>query len=86
MIVAARARHRQPKQASRDRVDAVVHGLRIAVRKLAPEAQETKRGEMPSVGVRYAIGRELIQHESIVGQIFVQARRSPSRDRCTTTG
>ena len=57
VIVAARARHRQPKQASRNRIDAIVHGLGIAVRKIAPEAQEAERGQMPRLSVRQAIGR-----------------------------
>ena len=84
MIVAARAGHGQPEQAARNRIDAIVHGLGIAVRKFTPEAQETERRQVPRVGVRHAIGRKLIQHELVVRQIFVQARGSPSRDRCTT--
>ena len=84
VIVAARTGHRQSEQASRDRIDAIVHGLGIAVRKFAPEAQEAERGQMPRLGLRHAIGRELIKHELIVRQIFVQRAGSPSRDRCTT--
>ena len=77
MIVAARARYGQPKKTSRNRIDAIVHSLGRTAREFAPETQEAERSQMPRFSAGYAIGRQLIEHESIVGQVLIQRPNHP---------
>ena len=95
MIVATRAGHRQAKESPGNRIDAVIHRLRIALRKFPSQTQEAERRQVTWFDAGYAIGRKLIEHEAIVRQILIErpdhpvaigvrprdiaARRSPNR-------
>ena len=79
MIVAARAGHRETQHAACDRIDTIIHGLRKAVGKLAPEAKKSERRQMPRLGFRYPIRRKLILEKLIVRKISLKARITQSR-------
>jgi hypothetical protein len=68
VIVTARAGHGYAEQAARDRVDAVVHGLGITLRKFPPETQEAQRREVSPLRIGDEIRRKLVLHKPIVGQ------------------
>ncbi len=73
VVVAAGAGHRQPHQAPRDHVDAIVDDIVDIVEKAPAKREEPQRRQRPLVAPqRQAVGSELLQDELVVRQIIIE--------------